>query len=44
MTCVSGNGPIKGAVLSYHLLSGSVIIVMLLESVDAANLAQYKVC
>jgi hypothetical protein len=39
MTCVSGNGPIRGAILSYHLLSGSVIIVMLFGSVDVANLA-----
>jgi hypothetical protein len=44
MTWMSGNGPIKGAILSYHLLSGSAIIVILFGSVDAASLAQYKVC
>ena len=43
MTCVSGNGPIRGVIFSYHLSLGSVIIVILFGSVDAANRAQCKV-
>jgi hypothetical protein len=31
MTCVYGNNPIRGVIFLYHLLSGRVMIVILLE-------------